>query len=357
MRKALIICLAALSLSPAVSVAASAPSDQPALISVWRSIFARPEITPGSIPAPADNPLSPARIELGRILFQDTRLSGGQDRSCATCHRVEFGYSDGRRLAAGLSGRDLTWNVPGLSNLAWARRLFWDGRASSLEEQSYGPILNTDEMAGSWPEITRRLLRDPAMTALFSEAFPDAAEPVVTPQRIVEALAAYQRTLISPATRFDRFIAGDQRALDPVEQRGFAIFVGKAGCVACHGGWRFTDDRLHDIGLPVTANQQSPDARDARSTAFKTPGLRELVHTAPYFHDGSKATLEEVIEHYNDGFIRRPELSSNIVRDLDLSSAERQALVAFLKTLSSERSGSQTTNAAGRQDAHAAPAP
>lgn len=356
MRKALIICVAALSPGAAVSVAISAPSDQPALISVWRSIFARPETTIGSIPTPADNLLSPARIELGRILFHDTRLSGGQDRSCATCHRIEFGYSDGRQLAAGLNGKDLTWNVPGLSNLAWARRLFWDGRASSLEEQSYGPILNADEMAGSWPEITERLLGDPAMTALFTGAFPDATEPLVTPQRIVEALAAYQRTLISPPTRFDRFIAGDQRALDPVEQQGFAIFVGKAGCVACHGGWRFTDDRLHDIGLPVSTNQQNPDARP-RSTAFKTPGLRELVHTAPYFHDGSKATLEEVIEHYNDGFIRRPELSSNIVRDLELSTAERQALVAFLKTLSSERSDSQTTNAAGRQDANATPAP
>lgn len=200
MRNALIICLAAVGLSAVISAAASAPSDQPALINVWRSIFARPDIAASSIPAPADNPLSPAKIELGRILFHDPRLSGNQNRSCATCHRAELGYSDGKRLGAGLHGRELAWNVPGLSNLAWAKRFFWNGRATTLEEQSQGPILNPDEMAGSWPEITGRLLSDPSLTALFTEAFPDAADASVTPQRIVEALAAYQRTLISPPT-------------------------------------------------------------------------------------------------------------------------------------------------------------
>jgi len=348
MRKALTICLAALGLGAVVSVAVSAPPDHPALLSVWRSIFARPDVTSASIPTPPDNPLSPAKIELGRILFHDTRLSGDRNRSCATCHRIERGYSDGRRLGAGLNGSDLAWNVPGLSNLAWSKRFFWDGRASSLEEQSHGPILNPNEMAGNWPEITRRLLRDPGLTALFTEAFPDAASSgaPVTPQRIVEALAAYQRTLVSPPTRFDRFIAGDPEALTGIEQQGFSLFVGRAGCVACHGGWRFTDDRLHDIGLPVSPN---PDTGQP-STAFKTPGLRELTHTAPYFHDGSKATLEEVIEHYNNGFVRRPELSSNIVRDLNLTDAERQALVAFLKALSSEKPGVQK-DAAGPQSA------
>lgn len=331
MRKALTTCLASLSLSAIVSVAASAPVE-PALIEVWRSIFARPEVTLETIPAPGDNPISPAKVELGRRLFHDVRLSGGESRSCATCHHAELGYSDGRRLGIGLDGRDLGQNVPGLSNLAWAKRFFWNGRATSLEEQSEGPILHPNEMAGSWPEITERLARDPEMTALFAKAFPNAATPAsISQPRIVEALTTYERTLISPRTRFDRFIEGDPDALNTTEQRGFALFVGRAGCVACHGGWRFTDDRLHDIGLPVS---QNPDAGTG-STAFKTPSLRELMHTAPYFHDGSKATLEDVVAHYNNGFVERPELSTNIVRDVNLSDAERQALVAFLKTLSS----------------------
>lgn len=351
MRTALAICLAILGISATLSVAVSAPAESPALIDVWRSIFARPYITAETIPAPSDNPVSPARIELGRRLFNDVRLSGGQNRSCATCHHPELGYSDGRRLGIGLDGHDLARNVPGLNNLAWAKRFFWDGRAASLEDQTAGPILDTNEMAGSWPEITERLQRAPGVTALFAEAFPDTPPPgPITPQRIVAALATYERTLISPPTRFDRYIAGEPEALTSIEQQGFALFVGRAGCVACHGGWRFTDDRLHDIGLPGPGSGPTVGALPGAGNgpqAFKTPGLRELTHTAPYMHDGSKATLEDVIAHYDSGFAIRPELSTNIVRNLNLSATERQALVAFLKTLSSEE-GDTRQRAASR---------
>lgn len=327
--------LAGLGLFAAASATMPAISaERPEQLAIWRTIFARPQ----TIPAPPDNPLSPAKIELGRRLFHDTRLSGAADRSCATCHRASLGYSNGEPLGPGRNGRSLARNVPGLSNLAWAKRFFWDGRATSLEEQAAGPILAPDEMGGSWPQITDRLQRDPEMVDLFYKAFPEeTAGGPITPQRIMQSLAAYERTLVSPTTRFDRYIAGDLEALSPIEQRGFALFVGRAGCVACHGGWRFTDDRLHDIGLPYSNEGADGNPnRAGKSGYFKTPSLRELVHTAPYMHDGSKATLEDVIAHYDGGFTERPELSSNIVRDLKLSAAEREALIAFLKTLSSE---------------------
>lgn len=323
--------LACLSLCVLASLTLSAPAGQPELLDVWRTIFARPSATLEEIPSPPDNPITQAKVVLGRRLFHDNRLSGNRDRSCATCHRPELAYSDGLQLGPGRDGRQLARNVPGLSNLAWAKRLFWDGRAASLEEQAAGPILHPDEMGGSWRQIAERLGRDPLMTDLFGKAFPAALpETAITPQSIAQALSAYERTLVSPVTRFDRYIAGEPGALSETEKQGFSLFVGRAGCVSCHGGWRFTDDRLHDIGLAETAGGEDAPR------LFKTPSLRELTHTAPYMHNGSKATLEDVIAHYDGGFEPRPELSPNIVRRLDLSAAEREALVAFLKSLSSE---------------------
>lgn len=312
------------------------PTDKPMLMDVWRNVFARPK----TIPAPANNQPTAAKIELGEILFHDTRLSGAEDRNCATCHKASLGYSNGKARGPGYDGTDLSRNVPNLQNLAWSKRLFWDGRAQSLEQQASGPILNANEMAGSWPQITTRLQADSTTIELFEKAFPQTtltATNPITPERIVEALAAYERTLISPITRFDQFIAGETTALSPREQQGFALFVGRAGCVACHGGWRFTDDRLHDIGLSnADVGTDDQPRNTANPTSFKTPSLRELRHSAPYMHDGSKATLEEVIKHYNGGFSKRPSLSRNIVQDLELTADERHALIAFLNTLSSK---------------------
>ncbi|CFX34902.1 Methylamine utilization protein MauG [Candidatus Filomicrobium marinum] len=312
----------------------AAPADKPVLMAAWRNIFTRPK----TIPTPPNTPSTSAKVELGKLLFHDTRLSGPQDRNCATCHQADLGYSNGKARGPGRDGKDLTRNVPSLQNLAWAKRFFWDGRAQSLEEQASGPILNALEMAGNWPEITARLKADSAITELFERAFPQTTttDPV-TPDHIVEALAAYERTLISPVTRFDRFIAGEANALSTFEQQGFALFVGRAGCVACHGSWRFTDDRLHDIGLPASAGSTDHQSDDTASqTSFKTPSLRELRYSAPYMHDGSKTTLEDVIKHYNGGFTERPSLSRNIVQDLNLTATERRALIAFLNTLSSD---------------------
>jgi cytochrome c peroxidase len=300
----------------------------------WRALFRRPAAPP---PAPADSPMTPGRIALGVKLFADPRLSGSGTRSCASCHRPELAFTDARPRALGLAGAPLRRNTPSLWNLAWSTHYFWDGRAPSLEVQVQGPIEAADEMAGRWPEILARLKADTDLSGQFRAAF--GAEAAVSQDAVVKALAAYVRSLVSLPTRFDAWIEGDAGALSPAEIRGFRLFTGKGGCVLCHVGWRFTDDRFHDIGL---ADADSDPGRGAVPggtpglRAFKTPSLRELARTAPYMHDGSLPTLAAVVDHYAGGFVARPGLAPNINRGLRLSAQEKADLAAFLLTVSTE---------------------
>ena len=299
----------------------------------WRSFFQRPI---GPPPAPADNPVTLDTVGLGARLFADPRLSGDGRRSCASCHRPERGFTDGRRRARSASGGNLRRNTPSLWNLAWSKHYFWDGRAPSLEAQVRAPIEAPDEMGGDWLTILARLERDAGFAAQLQAAFP--AEPPISRETILRALAAYVRSLVSPPTRFDTWIAGDAGVFSAAEVRGFTLFTGKAGCVLCHAGWRLTDDRFHDIGLPG----KDPGRGDVPGgtpglAAFKTPSLRELKRTAPYMHDGSLPTLAAVLTHYTGGFVRRPSLAPNMNLKLRLSAQERADLIAFLHTLSSEK--------------------
>jgi cytochrome c peroxidase len=286
-------------------------------------------------PAPADRPVEPDRVALGARLFSDPRLSASGRRSCASCHRRELGFSDGRRRARGVSGAPLRRNSPSLWNLAWGKHFFWDGRAPSLEAQVRGPIENAEEMAGSWPAILASLEADADLARAFRSAFP--VEPSISEDAVVKALASYVRSLVSPPTRFDAWIAGDAEALSVQERRGFDLFTGKAGCMLCHGGWRFTDDRFHDIGLASKdPGRGAVPGGTPGLRAFKTPSLREAVHTAPYMHDGSLPTLAAVVAHYSGRFVDRPGLAPTMRKDLRLTVRERADLVAFLRTLSSE---------------------
>jgi len=297
---------------------------------IWRAIFARPHT-----PAAAE-PSEAAKIALGYDLFRDTRLSGSGHASCVSCHDPDRAFTDGRKTAVGPKGAVLARNAPALYNLGWATSFFWDGRAASLADQAKVPIQAVDEMAGDFPTITQRLANDAAMKQRFAETFPEAGG--VTEQSILEALTAYERSLVSPETRFDRWVAGDNTALTEQEFKGFDIFVGKGGCVSCHGGWRFTDDTFHDVGLPgkdLGRGALTPGAPGLPE--FKTPSLREAARTAPYMHDGSLATLEEVVGHYAGGVVNRPSLAPTLIKDLKLSEDEKAALVAFLRTLSSEQ--------------------
>lgn len=301
---------------------ATDPSGAPERDAVWRAIFARPAAGAASSPEAA------ARIALGRDLFHDRRLSGSGQASCATCHDPARAFTDGRKTGRGPGGDVLARNVPALYDLAWGNAYFWDGRAPSLEAQARFPILAADEMAGDFPTITRRLAADEGIAARFAMAFPETKD--VTEDAVVDALAAYVRSLVSPRSRFDAWVAGDDAALGAEELRGLGIFVGKGGCVSCHGGWRFTDDGFHDIGL------LGDDLGRGGRREFKTPSLREAAHTAPYMHDGSLATLADVVDHYAGGVVRRPSLAPTLVQNLELSEPDKAALVAFLKTLSSE---------------------
>ena len=307
-------------------------ADTPSRDAMWRSIFVRP--APAS-PA-LEGPVAAARRDLGERLFSDTRLSGAGGRACATCHQPERNFTDGLARATGLDGRPLSRNTPHLWNLAWATSFDWDGRASSLDKQARRPLASPLELDADFSTVLARLEKDRDLVTAFAEAFP--GQNGISEDMVLAALAQYQRSLVSPMTRFDRWVEGDDAALTEQEKHGFSIFAGKAGCVSCHGGWRLTDDQFHDIGLP--GEDAGRGALPAGGTpgipAFKTPGLREVAHTAPYMHDGSLPSLEAVIDHYSGGIIERPSLSSNLVRGLQLSVAEKSALLAFLQTLGRE---------------------
>jgi cytochrome c peroxidase len=321
----------------APSLAAQAP-DTAAL---WRHVFKRPD-TP---PAPADNTLTPEKIALGASLFADPRLSGTGRHSCASCHRPALAFTDGRRQARALTGEALRRNTPALWNLAWSKQFFWDGRAPSLEAQVRMPIEAADEMGGDWPSIFHRLAADAGVVSQFQVAFPN--QPAISEDTVVKALASYVRSLVSPPARFDAWIEGDAGALTAAEQRGFRLFTGKAGCMLCHVGWRFTDDRFHDIGLPGKDPGRAavPDGTPGRS-AFKTPSLRDVDRTAPYMHDGSLPTLTAVVRHYTGGFVSRPTLAPHINRRLRLSAREKADLIAFLRTLSSSKTAPRSKQGA-----------
>ena len=312
------------------------------MYAAWRPLFQRED----NPPAPPDNPLGPDKVMLGARLFADPRLSGDGNRSCATCHRLDRAFTDGLRRPLALSHARLARNTPTLFNLAWSGFYFWDGRAPSLEIQVGMPIEAADEMHGDWPTILRRLGEDGELVEKFRGAFAEEASP--SQSSIRKALASYVRSLVSPRTRFDAFIEGDARALRPAEVRGFGLFVGKAACVLCHVGWRFTDDRFHDIGLrSKDAGRGAVAGGTPGLTAFKTPSLRELTHTAPYMHDGSLPTLAAVIRHYSGGFVARPSLATTLNRHLRLSAREKADLIAFLRTLSSENAPARSHGAAG----------
>jgi len=319
--------LALLASGPAAGQQGSKPDPE----TLWRPMFKRPTTEP---PAPPDNPMTPEKIALGARLFTDTRLSGAGDRSCASCHQPERAFTDGRARARGISGAPLRRNTPSLWNLAWGKSYFWDGRAPSLEAQVQMPIETADEMGGDWPTILRRLEADADTVGRFRAAFSDP-QPL-SQANVLKALATYVRSLVSPPAPFDAWIDGDAEALSPAQVRGFRLFTGKGACVLCHVGWRFTDDKFHDIGLasPDGGRGLVPGGTPGLM-AFKTPSLRELGLTAPYMHDGSLATLSAVVRHYTGAFVRRPSLAPSLRRDLRLSKHERSDLIAFLRALSS----------------------
>lgn len=325
-------------------------------------------------PIPPDSPLTQPRIELGRTLFMDRRLSHNNTLSCAMCHVPEQGFTSNELgTAIGLEGQSIRRNSPTVFNVAYVEQLFHDGREFSLENQAWGPLLAGNEMANpSIGYVIEKIKALPEYAGRFEQAFGGRGADV---QTIGKALAAYQRTLVSANSRFDRWRYGKEpNALTAEEQAGFRLFSGRAGCSACHiMGERhalFMDNRFHNtgvgyarsMGLPKKHRVQlapgvfvevedkalmsfEPPQADvgryevtldpADSWAYRTPTLRNVALTSPYMHDGSLATLAEVVEFYDRGGIDNPQKSPQL-KPLGLTLGEKKELVSFLQSLTGD---------------------
>jgi cytochrome c peroxidase len=287
---------------------------------------------PADIPFPASNPYTPEKAALGKALFFDPRLSGNQNMNCASCHNPSFGWEVPLRGAVGSQNTMLARNAPTVLNQAWVGpNHFWDGRASSLEEQAKGPIEAEVEMNLPLREAARRLEVIPDYRKWFGTVFPSNG---ITPDTIVKALATFERTVVSGYAPFDAWIDGDESAIPDAAKRGFVLFNGKARCAACHTGWNFTDNKFHDVGIATADIGRAlvePDNPKAHH-AFKTPGLRDITHRAPYMHDGSLPDLETVIVRYIAIGTDRASLSPDL-KPIELGPTEIADLIAFLKTL------------------------
>jgi len=281
---------------------------------------------------PDEEPPSQAEIELGKVLFFDTRLSSNQKQSCASCHNPDLGFSDGLKTSLGTMGKAVSRNTPHIYNLAWSSTLFWDGRAASLEEQALGPIAAAGEMNLPLDQLVPRLEKVSFYNLEFNKVFGKSG---INLENIAKAIAAFERSIVSDNSAYDKYIAGDKAAMSPAAIRGLSLFEGKANCTNCHDGPNFTDDSFHNIGVSSVEvdNGRANIAKSAElAGAFKTPGLRNAIFTAPYMHDGSEASLEDVIKYYNNGGKHKESLSK-LIKPLHLNDVEVADLVAFLGAL------------------------
>ena len=264
----------------------------------------------------------------------DKKLSINNTISCASCHDQSKGFSDSNVLSLGFNGGFTVRNSMGLANAKFYRngRFFWDERASSLEEQALGPIQAPGEMNLPLSEVVPRLSKVPFYQKQFKVVY---GESGLTIDNVAKAIAAFQRTIISSNAAYDKYIAGNTAAMSPSAIRGLELFKGKANFANCHDGPNFTDDSFHNIGVsPVTQDRGRANIPGSEELlgAFKTPGLRNIILSAPYMHDGSESSLEDVINFYNKGGEHKKSLSS-LIKPLDLNSAEIADLVAFLGAL------------------------
>jgi cytochrome c peroxidase len=330
------------------------------------------------VPVPADNPITPEKVKLGDKLFHDKRFSSTGEVSCSTCHEREKGFADALPVSEGINKLRGTRNAPTVINAAYLHTQFWDGREPALEAQSAQPFLNPVEMALPSHEPILKIVRtDPEYIDLFKKAFGKTGDQV-TMKEVEQAIATFERTLVAGNSPFDRYyFGGDKTAMSPAAIRGFDVFLNQGRCVSCHVIEQtqalFTDNRFHMIGaaaqqmpkdldelaaavedvkkkgtdIAVLSNEKTSSlgrfavTRDLTDIgAFKTPTLRNIDLTAPYLHDGSLKTLEEVVQFYNNGGRVKdtdpvPELLSGGIRPLNLSKQQEADLVEFLKALTS----------------------
>ncbi len=298
------------------------------------------------VPTPPDNPPTAETIALGRRLYYDTALSVDHSISCASCHDPKFGFSDGHQFSDGVRKQLGNRNSPTVFNAAYFDLQFWDGRAPSLEKQAEGPVQNPVEMAFTLEGVEKRLSADPTYQAAFDKAFGPGP---ITYEMVAKCIASFERTVISGNSPFDRYYyGGDKKALSASAKRGLEVFkdAKKGNCNACHViGDKyalFTDNKFHNIGIGAEGPELADLGRfketniESDRGAFKTPSLRNIALTAPYFHDGSRKTIKDAIDYYIGGANSNPYLDKEIhVLDF-LTGQERADLQAFLESLTGE---------------------
>ena len=329
--------------------------------SLWPSPNIDDEIQPeyveigilGEIKHPETNPYSEDKAELGKHLFFDARLSESQQISCASCHEPQLGWADGKRVANGDFRAQGNRNTPTIINIGFADKLFWDGRANSLEDQIHGPIENPLEMNSKFSNIVKNIENVMEYDSLFIKAFGDKK---VSVDRVTKAIATYQRTVKSTRSSFDLFIEGKEDEFSDEEVLGLHLFRTKARCVNCHYSPYFSDQKFHNLGLTYYGRYYE-DLGLYKNTGkkedvgrFKTPTLREVGKTGPYMHNGLFMVLDGIMNMYNVGMPRprRKEhqlndslfpTTSHLLKPLDLTEDEKKAVESFLHTLSSRTAG------------------
>jgi cytochrome c peroxidase len=292
---------------------------------------------PTAVPMPATNLNYKAKVKLGEQLYFDGRLSQNGAISCAFCHTPGLGFADPKQVSVGVGGKQGGRNSPTVYNTAFNPVQFWDGRAGSLEEQAIGPIVNPVEMAESYENVVKKLSQIKGYVTQFQLAFGTG----ISMQGIAEAIAAYERTIISTNSAFDQYVLGDKTAMNEEAQRGMALFKGKARCILCHNDSNFTDNQFHNLGVPQVGPMKEDlgryyvTRRTEDKGAFKTPTLRSIVETAPYMHDGAFKTLEEVVDFFDQGGGKNSNLSP-LMKPLGLTAEEKTDLITFLKALKGE---------------------
>jgi cytochrome c peroxidase len=307
-------------------VASVGISSQPAV-----PLRANPALPPVTIPP--DNPQTEEKVALGAQLFFEPRLSADDTISCATCHDPDTAWANHNAVDVGIGGQQGDRNSGTILDAAYMDFQFWDGRATSLEEQALGPIHNPVEMGETLENVVRKLNAIDGYRARFRAVFGTDA----TVDGIAKAIAAFERTVLSGPSPFDRYLEGDKTAIPPAAIRGLRVFNGKARCRTCHTGPMFSDQTFHNIGVGM--DRPEPDVgREAVTNdpkdrgKFKTPSLRNVALTWPYMHDGSERTLADVVEFYDRGGVPNPTLDI-FISPLELSDGEKQDLVAFMESL------------------------
>lgn len=285
----------------------------------------------GEIPVPADNPMSDEKVELGKKLFFDSRLSGNNKLSCVSCHATGAGYGDNRPTFVGFEGHQGARNSPTIINSGYYTSNFWDGRAGSLEEQALGPIQSQFEMNQNLDELVTELNAVPAYVDEFNNVFNEK----IAAENIAKAIAAFERTITITDTRFDRFLAGETNALNKQEIEGMKLFAGKANCLSCHAGQTLTDNSFHNLGMEGDDGRFAVTKQEEDKGKFKTPALRGVAHTGPFMHNGSLATLKDVVNYYNEGGGNHPN-KDPLIKPINLTDQEVNSLVAFLESMSGE---------------------